>query len=542
MKVELLPQVIRAAPLFQLVPAYALLHGVFAFAGFAFMIPGTFVSTFWPATGLLVAACVACRRRQRLGLLAAAIGGEVAAGAIHDGITQHGIGLFLTLYFATAHSAIVGASATLVERWWRAPAPASLLKLASASGVVALVLLGGIAATFAVPAWYFATPYVASVPNALAAHVLGAIAVTPVVLAWWMSLIGYRGTSLGSTMEFLILVGLALLAVGTVFAWSQQSVLNQAYLLFPILLWAAMRFPPRWVSLLGLGVTSATITLVSLANAPLVPGTETAASGLLSLQLYLITALISALWVSVANYERRRLESSLREYALALNAADERARRNTAADLHDGVCQELFGISMMLGAARKRTDDVQASDAMATALASLTGITERTRQMVEELDPPWIRTLPLPRMIDWLVKRTLDRAGLRIEVRDQGIPADLGVEERALLFRCLRELVQNVVRHAGVDVARLEMQVVGDTLQFVVEDQGKGFDIRFETTGHVRGGFGLFSVREQLASHGARLKIRAAPGEGCAVTIVWPTKAVAVASHSTGDVIEQPEW
>jgi signal transduction histidine kinase len=339
----------------------------------------------------------------------------------------------------------------------------------------------------------------------------------------------------------LILVGFALLAVGATFAWSRQSVLNPAYLLFPILLWAAMRFAPRWVSLLGLGVTSATIALAMFEHDPLAPGAATP-SILLSLQLYLITMLVSALWVSVANYERRRLENSLREYARALNAADERARRDTAADLHDGVCQELFGIGMMLGAARKRTADVDAADAIAKALANLAGITERTRRLVEELDPPWIRTLGLPRMIDWLVKRMFDRAGLRTEVHDHGIPADLRVEERVLLFRCMRELLQNIVRHAGVNVARLEMQIIGDTLHIVVEDQGKGFDIRFETTGHLRGGFGLFSVREQLASYGARLQIRAAPGRGCTVTIVWPlTAAVAAATYSPGDVIEQPE-
>jgi signal transduction histidine kinase len=541
MKAELLPQVIRAATLPQLLPAYALLHGALAFAGLASMMPGTFAPVFWPATGLLVAACVACRRRQRLGLLAAAVIGELAAGAIHSGITEHGIGFFLTLYFAIAHAAILGASATMVEHWWQVPAPASLLKLARASGVVALVLLGGIAAAFAGPAWYLDTPYVALMPNVLAAHILGAIAVTPVILGWWMSLIGYRGSAPGSRKEFLILVGFALFALGAVFAWSSQSVLNPVYLLFPILLWAAMRFPPRWVSLLGLGVTSAAMTLAILERAPLAAGAETAASTLLSLQLYLIALLIAALWISVANYERRRLENSLREYARALSAADERARRNTAADLHDGVCQELFGISLILGAARKRTDDIQAADAMAAALTGLAGITELTRRMVEELDPPWIRTVGLPRMIDWLVKRTFDRAGLRIEVRDHGVPADLGVEERVLLFRCLRELVQNVVRHAGVNTATLEMQVVGDALHIVVEDQGKGFDIRFETTGHVGSGFGLFSVREQLASHGAHLKIRAAPGKGCAVTIVWPTTAVAAASHSTSDGIEQPE-
>jgi signal transduction histidine kinase len=501
---------------------YGLLHAVLAAAGYASSLPGHFVATFWPAGGLLLAACVICRRRQRWLLLVASVIAEVAAGLLLDLRSAAQIPVGLTLYVAVVQASIYGLSAMIVERWWRVPLPAGLPKLARATGVVVLVLAAGIAAAAAAPAWYLDLPYFALLQIWFAGHALGAMAVTPVAISWWMSLTGYRGAVTGSRSELVALVVVALGAIYAIFALPMAARYQLAYVLFPVLLWAGMRYPPRYVSLLMLGITSLTAVLTAAGLGPFAPSGDELMLSLLPLQFFLIAAMISALWVSVANYERRRAEESLRGYAQVLAAADDRARRSTATDLHDGIAQEMFGVRFLLSAAQKNLGDVRSAATIANCLEIIDSIIARTRHLIEELDPPWIYELDLTRMITWLGRSLKARAGLQVDIHHPDWTPPLPASDRALLFRSVRELLQNVVRHSGVRRARIDLAVHDDALQITVADAGRGFDIRFEMQGALHGGYGLFSVREQLAANGAYLSVVTAPEHGCVVTIAWP--------------------
>jgi signal transduction histidine kinase len=520
-QLERLPGLIRGAGPARLFPAYGLLHTIVALAGLASTVRGTFVTAFWPAAGLLLAACVACRRRQRWALLGAAVTGELAASRIYGAFTGRYQPIALTLYLAVAHAAVYSLSTVLVEKWWHVPLPAGLSKLARGSGVVALILLGGIAVTIVGLASYLDISYLALVPAALAGHMLGAMAVTPVILSWWMAQIGYRGEVVGSRIELVLVVVSALLAVALVVAWPGDAALQPFYVFFPILLWAAMRYPLRYASVLGFGMT-ATVIMTTVATGPSGPWSDAAMARLVSLQLYLITILTSALWVGVANYERRRSEHGLRQYARALATTEERVRRSTAADLHDGIAQDVSGLGMILAAAGKKTTDADAEQAILHSVEVLHEIANRTRHLIEELDAPWATEVDLPFAIDWLSGRLLERSGLQVEVRHLAAPPVIASQDRVLLFRCVRELLQNVIRHSGVLLATVDLRSTNGQLHVTVADEGRGFDIRFATPGQLHGGFGLFSIREQLASRGAHASIETSPGHGCAVTIVWP--------------------
>jgi len=97
-------------------------------------------------------------------------------------------------------------------------------------------------------------------------------------------------------------------------------------------------------------------------------------------------------------------------------------------------------------------------------------------------------------------------------------------ETRVMLFRCVRELLFNVVKHARSASARVHLGRTGDgRVRIVVSDQGVGFkpeDLRdLEGNG---AGFGLFSLRQRLELLGGRLDVDAAPGSGASFTIIGP--------------------
>jgi signal transduction histidine kinase len=97
---------------------------------------------------------------------------------------------------------------------------------------------------------------------------------------------------------------------------------------------------------------------------------------------------------------------------------------------------------------------------------------------------------------------------------------------RILLFQSVRELLFNVVKHAGVRRARVTMvRSPRDRLRLVVADEGSGFDVeKFKTDGAAATGFGLFSIGERLELLGGSMELESAPGRGTRVTVHAPCR------------------
>jgi signal transduction histidine kinase len=99
----------------------------------------------------------------------------------------------------------------------------------------------------------------------------------------------------------------------------------------------------------------------------------------------------------------------------------------------------------------------------------------------------------------------------------------LGEAARVLVFRVVRELLTNVVKHAQASQADISIAKRGPCLHILVVDDGVGFDLA--ESGPRAGkssGYGLFSIRERLTSLGGIVKISSLPGQGTRVSITVP--------------------
>jgi len=89
-----------------------------------------------------------------------------------------------------------------------------------------------------------------------------------------------------------------------------------------------------------------------------------------------------------------------------------------------------------------------------------------------------------------------------------------------VLFRSIRELLVNIVKHARTSQAWIRMQKEKDRLRIEVRDQGVGFLL--DEAMATRDGFGLFNIRERLAHFGGDLAIDSLPGRGTVVILHVP--------------------
>lgn len=228
---------------------------------------------------------------------------------------------------------------------------------------------------------------------------------------------------------------------------------------------------------------------------------------------------------------RRESDKKLRDYQdrlqhMAFDAvlAEERERRRIAADLHDRIGQALALAQIKLtsareaitGAARVSVDD--AVDLLAQSVVD-------TRTLVFELSPPVLYDLGLKAALSWLVEDLEKRQGMAIELIDDGADESLDDTSAALVFRAVRELLVNVFKHAHAPGAKLSVRRTASHFEIEVEDHGVGFDVNDVTAASNVGGFGLFSVREQISRLGGVVEVASAPNRGTRVSLRLPLGA-----------------
>ncbi|MEA3366650.1 MAG: response regulator [Planctomycetota bacterium] len=225
-----------------------------------------------------------------------------------------------------------------------------------------------------------------------------------------------------------------------------------------------------------------------------------------------------------AEEERREYQQRLRRLAAELVQTEERERRRLAANLHDEVGQTLAAAKMMLQALEQRAaGGADLAEPLARVRELVAEAVEHTRSTVFDLSPPVLHELGLAAALESLVERTRNLHGISVTLEEDGPSIPLSEEVRVVLYRSVRELLHNVVRHAAATRAAVAVRRDDDHIRVVVEDDGVGFEPdAVRGRGDFAGGFGLFDIRERFDYLGGSVDIRSAPEEGTRVTLTAP--------------------
>jgi signal transduction histidine kinase len=218
-------------------------------------------------------------------------------------------------------------------------------------------------------------------------------------------------------------------------------------------------------------------------------------------------------------------DSQLRALATEITLAEERARRKLASELHDGPAQNLAGMAMQLAELRRKTHDHSHLTLIGEAEQVLADTTLQTRTLMLELAPPGLHESGLIEALRWLADRVGKQQRLIVTVEDDGTPKSLEDQVTVLLFQTVRELLQNVVKHARSKRAAVRCSVSDEVLVLDVIDPGVGFEVHsIDRLPTRQGGFGLFNIRERLKLMGGSVDIHSIIGEGTTVRIRVPLK------------------
>ena len=214
--------------------------------------------------------------------------------------------------------------------------------------------------------------------------------------------------------------------------------------------------------------------------------------------------------------ERRVLDAASRE------------RQRLSSDLHEGLGQELTGISLLLRTAitAAMRGKPEVPDLMNESIAQVDRAIAATRDLARGFSPVQIErgslSVALARLADDAQRR------LRLSVTSTSEPADVRVPELVAdhLYRIAYESVTNAARHSGCRAIAVGLRQDGATLRLCVTDDGSGIS----DTGRTGDGLGVRMMAYRARLLGGTLRFECASGGGTRVEVSVPFDTRAGAS------------
>jgi len=217
-------------------------------------------------------------------------------------------------------------------------------------------------------------------------------------------------------------------------------------------------------------------------------------------------------------------QAQLKSLASELTLTEEREKRRVAAEMHDQISQFLVISKVRLEALQRSTSSRKLAKSLKEICELVDQTIQNTRSLTFDLGSPILYELGFEAAVaEWLAEEVQQKYDIKTEFADDEQDKPLGADLRALLFRDVRELLINVVKHAHARKVKVSIQRVDRNICITVEDDGVGFDfIGVASIATKTGGFGLFSVRERLEQLGGHLEVESKPRHGCKVTLTAP--------------------
>jgi PAS domain S-box-containing protein len=242
--------------------------------------------------------------------------------------------------------------------------------------------------------------------------------------------------------------------------------------------------------------------------------------------------------VTLVEHAEKKIQAYQEElHRMSFEAAvtEERERRRIATELHDRMGQALALAEIKLTSVRGELTG-EARSAVDGAVELLEQAIGDARTLIFDLSPPILYDLGLGEALAWLAEDLEKRHGIKVEVTDDGASKPLDDAAKGVVFRAVRELLMNVLKHAKAPAAKVSLTRTDNHCRIEVEDRGAGFDPDVAIEPGTVGGFGLLSVRAQVTRLGGILDVKSAPGRGTLVSIHVPLGSSAPPPNPRDDV------
>ncbi|MCX7945411.1 MAG: ATP-binding protein [Hydrogenophilus sp.] len=204
-----------------------------------------------------------------------------------------------------------------------------------------------------------------------------------------------------------------------------------------------------------------------------------------------------------------------------------------AADLHDGIAQQISSARMSLHVARQSISALRAAPSFnPAALAALEerltdleqligSIHQEVRHLIHafasdewnEIDADWSKLFKE-------FQAAAPNCELTVSIDPSAIPRSPFVCEQ--LGRIIQEALTNIRKHAAAQRVEVTLAWRGEQIVLTVRDDGKGVTLNGVSVDLKHDSFGLKLMQDRAALVGGRWRLESAPGRGTTIEVILP--------------------
>ena len=239
---------------------------------------------------------------------------------------------------------------------------------------------------------------------------------------------------------------------------------------------------------------------------------------------FLALAAMSVVGLALLVYRGRvsRLEkagAAQEAFSRQLISSQEAERKRIAAELHDGLGQNLLLIKNRALIAMNNKDETAVAQAQLAEISStVSHAIEEVRGIARNLRPHQLDRLGLTQAIKSIANNVSDSSAIRLVSEIDPIDGLFSPEGEINLYRIVQEGVNNIVKHSGASEALVAIRREEQAIRLVIQDNGSGFDPEVASNSSA-GGFGLAGIFERARILGGRASFHSAPGRGATIIV-----------------------
>jgi signal transduction histidine kinase/ligand-binding sensor domain-containing protein len=224
------------------------------------------------------------------------------------------------------------------------------------------------------------------------------------------------------------------------------------------------------------------------------------------------------------NFKNKERIEQLKKYSSEILEIQERERRRIARGLHDSIIQNLFAIKLKFVYFENKLPE-KLKPTSEEIKKALDETSQEVREISHNLHPVILDDLGLPEAINRLCREFTNRNGISIIYEQSEIPDNLKSDLQINIYRIIQEALANVEKHAEAKKVILSFQSYDSVMEFMIKDDGKGFDKNFSgTQAGEKVHFGLRNIRDRVDLLNGEINIDSQPLAGTRINIKIPVK------------------
>ena len=190
-------------------------------------------------------------------------------------------------------------------------------------------------------------------------------------------------------------------------------------------------------------------------------------------------------------------------------------RNRFARDLHDSVKQEIFSISMNLGAIKSliKTNPEKAYEQIEITSELAKQARNELSTLIYTLLPAQLENQDLVIALKEYVNVWEKNSGISVVYRTHGRKMDIPTEIEQTIFRITQEALSNIARHSKATATSVMLDYLPEFIRLQISDNGTGFDME-----NVKKGLGLRSIADRVAENQGKLDVDSGNG-GTTITL-----------------------